>query len=214
MLTAALLFAPSEEHHGGPSPKLHTLLGMTDAELVARLQTGDDNAYTTLYRVFHPRLVAIATGYVERPIAEELAHDVLILVWERRDTWTVGDGIGIYLYTAVRNRALKHIRHARVVARLEHIPIDADETPPGMGAAATRADIQLEQHDVRRAVDAALARVSEGARTAFLLRWMHELSYPEIARIMMTTEQTVRQQVAKARRAVIPVLEQLARGGA
>jgi RNA polymerase sigma-70 factor, ECF subfamily len=210
MWTVALLAASSEEHTGGPASRMPELLGMPEHEFVARLRVGDEQAYGAMYRIFYPRLVAVATAYVDGAVAEELAQDVLALVWERRETWAVDEGIGLYLYAAVRNRALKSVRHDRVVARLEHLP-ESSDAPPGMGRRDDAADTQLERADVRGAIDAALARLSEAARTAFLLRWMHDLSYPEIARIMATSEVTVRQQVAKARRAVVPVLERLSR---
>jgi len=209
----ALLFAASEERSGGPADRLPQLFGVSEAELISRLRANDESAYTMIYDAYRPRLLAIASAYVSTAVAEELVQDLLALVWERRAEWTVERGIGIYLYASVRNRALKQLRHEGVIGRLEH-SAPAYDAPPGMGAANERADVQLERDAerdaVRAAVDGALARLSEGARTAFLLRWMHELSYPEIAQIMATSEATVRQQVAKARRAVVPVLERLA----
>jgi RNA polymerase sigma-70 factor (ECF subfamily) len=209
-LNVGMLMAAAEEHAGGPGHRVPDLLGMPEAEFIERLRAGDEAAYTTMYTTFQPRLIAIATAYVDRAIAEELTQDVLGFVWEHREEWSIERGVGVYLYATVRNRALKYLRHDRVIARLEHVP-DIAEAPPGMGGANENADVRLEREDVRAAVDAALARISDGARTAFLLRWMHELSYPEIAQVMATSEVTARQQVAKARRAVVPVLERLAR---
>lgn len=213
-MNVALLFAAAEERSGGPADRIPHLLDVPEHELVTRLRAGDDAAYAMIYDAYRPRLLAIASAYVSVAVAEELVQDLLALVWERRAEWTVERGIGIYLYASARNRALKYVRHEGVVGRLEHASA-MDDQPPGMGGAEERADVRLERDAerdaVRSAVDAALARLSEGARTAFLLRWMHELSYPEIARIMATSEVTVRQQVAKARRAVVPVLERLAR---
>jgi RNA polymerase sigma-70 factor (ECF subfamily) len=209
-LNVGMLLAAPERDVGGPSSCIPDLLGMPETEFVERLRAGDEVAYTAMYRTFQPRLVAIATAYVDRSIAEDLTQDVLGYVWEHRAEWSVERGVGVYLYATVRNRALKYLRHDRVIARLEHAPNVAD-APPGMSGASEGAEVRLEREDVRAAVDAALARVSDGARTAFLLRWMHELSYPEIAQVMATSEATVRQQVAKARRAVVPVLERLAR---
>lgn len=209
-----LIFSASEEVAGGPAPQVPYLLGMPEHEFVSRLREGDESAFTTMYRSFFPRLVAVATGYVAEAIAEDLAQDVLLYVWDNRADWKVETGVGTYLYASVRNRALNHLRHEGVVGRLERsvLPDDPSEKPPGMGDSPVASDVRLEMEDVRALVDAALARMADGPRTAFLLRWMHDLSYPEIAKIMSTSEASVRQQVARARRVVVPVLKKVAIG--
>jgi len=47
------------------------------------------------------------------------------------------------------------------------------------------------------------ALVREGARVAFTLRWVHQLSYPEIAEIMNVSEAAARKQVSRARESLL-----------
>jgi RNA polymerase sigma factor (sigma-70 family) len=51
-----------------------------------------------------------------------------------------------------------------------------------------------------------LARLPELGRTAFTLRWIHQLAYEEIAAIMEISEAAVRKQVSRTREALIAVL--------
>lgn len=205
----ALLAASSEAYRGGPRPKLPELVDGSNAELVARLRLGSEAAFDTLYRAFHPRLVAIARTYVTVERAEELAQDMLTLVWERRTQWSPDEDLGIYLYASVRNRALSLVRHDRVVDRLER-EATLSGNAVAMGQADEAADLRLEYEDVHTAIDRVLARLPEGMRTAFALRWVHELSYPEVAKIMGISEAAARKQVSRAREAVIPVLRRFA----
>jgi RNA polymerase sigma-70 factor (ECF subfamily) len=204
-----LLAAPSEARHGGPAAKLPELLNGTPAELVVRLRDGDERAFDALYRAFYPRLVAIARMYVTVARAEELAQDVLALVWERRATWPPDDDLGVYLYASVRNRARSAVRHDRVVLHFERRSVASGEVV-AMGGAAEPAESRLERADVHAAIDRALARLPDGMRTAFTLRWIHELSYTEVARIMGIQEAAARKQVSRARDAIVPVLRRFA----
>lgn len=202
---SALLAASSEHAHGGPPPKLPELLQLSNAELAARIRDGDEAAFDTLYRTFYPRLVALARGYVPVETAEELVQDVFMHTWERRTDWSPTDDIGIYLYASVRNRAISVLRHDRVVGRAEEMALETG-VALAMGNPDVGADVQLERTDLQLAVAGVLAGLPEGMRTAFTLRWIHELSYAEVARIMGISEPAARKQVSRARDAVIPVL--------
>jgi RNA polymerase sigma-70 factor (ECF subfamily) len=207
---AAMLAAPPEHEAGGPEARLPELVGLDDATLAVRLRDGDAEAFSALYRAYYARLVAIARIYTGVAVAEELVQEFLAGVWERRADWRVGDGIGVYLYAAIRNRARNYVRHEGVVGRVEQSSVMAGESP-GLGNASESPHARLEREDIRAAIESALARLPEGMRTAFELRWMHELSYPEVARIMGIAEPAARKQVSKARAVIFPVLEGLVR---
>jgi len=205
-LAYAVLCAEPDAGTGGrPSSPVTELGGVGEREVIERLRNGDVSAFELVYRVFHPRLLAIATGYVgSAAIAEELAQDTLLMVWERRDRWRAEDGLTVYLYATVRNRALKHLRHERIVGR-----VGVDATAQGVnlgGAEPTRAaDDLVERADLVDAVTRALHRLPEMQRMAFELRWIHQLSYDEVARIMEISVASARQHVSRARATLIPI---------
>jgi len=181
------------------------LLGIPEAEIIGRLRIDDERIYERLYRVFRPRLAAIAREYVSQAMADEIAHDVLTLVWERRATWPIERGLATYLYASARNRARDQIRHDGVVGRVVARGIEASETPAA-GAPPGLPDAILERSELGQAFVRALRALPDGARVAFTLRWVHQLSYPEIAEIMNVSEPAARKQVSRARETLLTQL--------
>jgi len=183
--------------------------GVSEQELIARLRTHDQTAFELIYRVFHPRLIAIAQGYVQSAaIAEELAQDTLLMVWERRMVWRDDDSFVVYAYATVRNRALKHVRHEGVVGRVAALAV-VDEESPGQSARPESADDAIARADLITAITAALGRLPELQRTAFVLRWVHHLSYEEVAAVMQLSEVAVRKHVSRARATLVPIAMRL-----
>lgn len=200
----AVLCAPSG-NDAGPAYGQHAadILGVLEQELLERLCNSDEKAFEIMYKAFHPRMVAIATAYVDQSTAEEIAQDVLLYVWERRETWAPQHGIAVYMYASTRNRALKQLRHQGVIARLEHVArAQAEERSP----ARTPYDA-VEHDDLMEKVNSAMSHLPELGRTAFMLRWVHQLGYAEISRIMGLSEVAVRKQVSRAREALIKTLK-------
>lgn len=140
-------------------------------------------------------LVRFATRLVGSHMeAEELVQDVMLKVWERRDTLAMGDELKTYLYRATRNHALNLIRRRRV-QRLWQSMMPRDEPAvepedPGDGGATERA--------VRAAIDALPAR----CREVFLLSREQGLSYPQIAEAMGISVKTVETQMGRALKAL------------
>src|SRR5258707_1659588 len=58
-----------------------------ESELLARLRTGDDDAFAAIFREHYPVLVVSATRLLaERALAEEIVQDVMLELWRRRDS--------------------------------------------------------------------------------------------------------------------------------
>lgn len=209
-LAYALLCAgPDVDGGGGRGSPLSELPGVTERELIVRLRRGDEAAFAMLYRTLHPRLVALAEGYTRSAgVAEELAQDTLLIAWDRREQWQDDDRLIVYLYATVRNRALKHLRHERVVARTEAAAEDTGHAI-GSGEPEESPADTVEREDLEAAVQRAVDRLPDMQRTAFTLRWIHQLDYDEIAAIMGITATSARKHVSRARAAMIPIVVRL-----
>lgn len=203
----ALLCSTRDDRGPTPGRLTEDVLGVSDAEVVAAIRAANEAVFERMYRAFRPRLIAIASAYVTEAIAEEIAQDVLLYVWERRDSWAPTHGVAVYLYASVRNRALKQLRHQGIAGRLERAAAaEDDEGRVASGATDPLPDVQAEHADLLARVDQALARLPELGRTAFTLRWIHQLAYDEIATIMGMSAPAVRKQVSRAREALFSVL--------
>lgn len=173
-----------------------------DAALVERLRLGEDAAFDTLFRTYFPRLVDFAAATVrERAVAEELAADVFLSVWRRRESWAPRGSIAAYLYRAVRNLAQNHVRdrHAEQVrvatAAAELSALATDAEGPGIGGLGDR---EARIAAVWRAVD----QLPETRRAVVHLRWRGNLSFEEIAILLGTSPAAVKMQLSRALKTV------------
>src|SRR5436190_24359357 len=92
-------------------------LGSQERLWAARIRAGDAAAFERAFRTYHPALHKFACRYVHSPeVAQELVHDVFATLWEERARLSV-DRLKSYLYTAVRNLAISHLRHELVERR-------------------------------------------------------------------------------------------------
>jgi RNA polymerase sigma-70 factor (ECF subfamily) len=200
-----------------PRIALDTLpLGTLDeAELVLRIRAGDESACESLYRAYRAPLWRFAYGYVRsREVAEELVQEIFLALWRNRAEAGTNGGLRAWLYAAVRNQALNHLRHERIVTRLGKRTTgsgDAGETSGAertiaMGAPAPDAHSAVEASELDEAVMRAIASLPERRRIAMTLRWKHDLPPAEIARVLQTTPEAVRVLLTRARHELVKLL--------
>lgn len=171
-----------------------------DRDLLARLRRGDEReaeaAFDAIFRGWYARLVRMAEGLVrDRAVAEELAQDVLLELWRRRETLDAEGSAGAYLFRATRNRALNHLRHLKVERR------EAAEVAPDPVRPAT-APGELEAEDMEAAVRRAMDSLTPRCREVFELSRVHNMRYSEIAETLGVSVKAVEAQMGKALRAM------------
>jgi|GEM_PF-76111 RNA polymerase sigma-70 factor (ECF subfamily) len=202
-----------------------------ESNLVPRIRSGDEAAFELLYLAHHDELWRFAYAHVRsRDVAEELVQDVFLAVWGTRATWEVNTRVRAWLYASVRHLALNYLRHERVVTRTT----GANARAPGGGAweggspasvaigqtsGSARVDattmgtppmdpqLALEAEEIDQAVVHAIAELPERRRIAMMLRWKHDMSSLEIARVLGTTPEAVRTLLSRARADLVPLLE-------
>jgi RNA polymerase sigma-70 factor, ECF subfamily len=187
---------------GHQSQRLALVLAEGEDAWVARIRSGDALAFEAMFRTYYAQLHAFARGYVhEAAGVEEVVQDVLCWIWEHRAGWTVDTSLKTYLYGAVRNRALNHSRRQRLAARWEQKAVAERLARPDT-LYAEPADARVVEDDFARALQHAIERLPARCREAYVLRWIHHLSYKDVAAQMGTSVKTVEIQIAKALKAL------------
>lgn len=160
--------------------------------LAQRIAEGDEIAFRQFFDAYHPRSVMWANHYLRSPeTAEEVAADVFVSLWRRRQSIAEVRNLQSYLYTSVRNGALDHLRRSTLPAAQ-----GADVNPH-----ASEADnpenilVDAEYYElIRRAIDSLPGR----CRQVFTLTLSDHLKQNETARRLGISVKTVEAQVAKA----------------
>ncbi len=151
-----------------------------------------------LFRAHYERLCAYGRKFVGCPdVAEDLVQDVFAHLCSKDRGSTCLLMPRRYLYTAVRNRALKHLERERVVRRSRAI-IQGGGHPPGMGRAPPNADRELEAAELVKAFDQAVDRLPPRCREAYL-HSRSGMNHAQVAAVMGTSARTVETQMARAR---------------
>jgi len=155
-------------------------------------QCHDIAAFEALFRTHYAPLCDFVYGYVRsRAVAQELVQDLFLRHWERVAT-PAGTLAASYLYTAARNRAVGHLRRERVAVAWVKSRSSAARAAPA------DADEPLREHELRDALERAVAKLPERCRLIFTLSRHRNLSNAAIARMLCISVNTVEQQMWRA----------------
>lgn len=163
-----------------------------ESELVQRLAAGDGKAFELLFKTYAQQLITFAHRFVaDLPVAENLVQDVFLKIWSNRANLKPDSNIKTYLYTAVRNQALHHLRHLKV------------ERKHAEGSAANPATEQtpqteIEAKEIEQHIQQAIAALPEKCRIIFSMNRFDHLTYSEIAEIQNISVKTVETQMGRA----------------
>lgn len=163
-------------------------------ELLVRLRRGDEAAFETIFRKWYPSLVRAAESLVRsRTVAEELVQDVMLELWKRRESLAEESSPQAYLFQATKNRALNHIRHARIER-------DGEPHATRPEAVDSNAHSLVVEEEILVAVRKAVDGLPNRCREVFELSRTHGLRYSEIAATLGISIKTVEAQMGKALR--------------
>lgn len=156
-------------------------------------RAGATASFESLFRAHYAPLCEFVNGYVRsREAAHDLVQDLFLTLWERRDRPDAPVITSAYLYMAARNRALKHLRHRRVVARWEE---RAAQAPASVHAGA---DHGVRYREAQEAAERAISELPDRCREIFLLSRRQHMSYAEIAEALDLSVKTVEVQMWRA----------------
>ena len=163
-----------------------------ERDLQRRIRSGDESAFDIVFRAHYPRLVRMAQSIVgERAPAEEIAQEVMLELWRRRESLRVEHSFGAYLIRSTRNRALNYVRHQRIVAR--EVAAATLEPPESAGTDADMLGLELQQ-----VVREAIAALPERCREVFELSRVQGMRYVEIAEVLEISVKTVEKRMGQA----------------
>ncbi|MDB4956538.1 MAG: polymerase sigma-54 factor RpoN [Myxococcales bacterium] len=190
-----------------PLVQARALAERSDEELMVAAAADARAAFAILVERHLPKVInycAKATG--DRRAAEDLAQDVFLGVWARREQFRPERAFRVFLFTVACNRCRNHARSWR--RRFRWLGVDASEDLPKAASADPSHIDELIVHERQRRVRGAVTELPVKLREAVLLRFEQDLSYAEIATIVRSNEATVRSRVFHGLRRLEMLLEQ------
>jgi RNA polymerase sigma-70 factor (ECF subfamily) len=169
--------------------------------LVVRCQTGDEAAFGELVGRYGSRIHYFLRKMVG-PSAEDVAQDVWFDVYRGVPRLADPAAFPAWLYRVARDRAYRLIRRRRPATR------SIDE------AAGVAADAEVTfAAEEAAAVHAALDELAPEHREVLVLRFLEDMGYDEIARVVGCPVGTVRSRLHYAKAALAAVIERADRHG-
>lgn len=160
------------------------------ADWVRQARAGDSEAFASLVRLHERMVLRTAVRILGRlDDAEDAAQEVFLRMHKYLHRFDETRELGPWLYRIVVNACHNLARPGPRVVPL-------DETLPASGVCVER---EVETTLQRRIVQEALASLPEKERAAIVLRDIEGLPTSEVARILGSSEGTVRSQISTGR---------------
>jgi RNA polymerase sigma-70 factor (ECF subfamily) len=182
----------------------HALSKAQQLDLAQQIRTGDTAAFDVVYKTFHAALWRFAYYYVEsREVAEDIVQDVFVGLWERRTALVIQGGLDVYLYTAVKHRALELLRHERTKRRIIH----TEGNTRVSGIAQDQQEGRQRSDEINDIIQHILLAMTPRRREILTMRWIDGFKHEEIANILGMSLSAVKMQVKRGYEQLKPLLE-------
>jgi len=163
-------------------------------QLQIRVEQSNQKAFEDLYRLFFPRLYNFAMLYVhKKEAAEEIVNDVMVKIWEKRDTINTIENLETYLFVAIRNHCLNYLQKYSHY----HVTIEPES---GLAEVISINDPakDLEWKEINLKLHLAIEQLPDQCRTVFKLIKEEGFKYKQVAEILNLSPRTVETQLFRA----------------
>jgi len=182
------------------APSMSGFEQLTDAEVMLRVQAGDDAAFDHLVEKFRRPLV----GFLYRmarshAVAEELAQEVFLRVYRSRQSYKATAKFTTWMYRIATNLAVNYARDTRG----QRGEVSLDE--PREGGAAFEvsdgeptAEQELLRRERVRAIRSHVEALPERQRLAVVMHKYQGLDYRQIAQVLKLSESATKSLLFRA----------------
>ncbi|HLI34493.1 MAG TPA: sigma-70 family RNA polymerase sigma factor [Terriglobia bacterium] len=187
----------------------------SDLELMLRVQNGDAESFELLLNRYRLPLVSYFVRMVrDRALAEDLAQEVFLRVYQARQRYQPEARFTTWLYRIATNLALNALRDRKAddAPALE----EDDEGVPRVARivdSRPTAEEQLMLSDRERLIREAIESLPEKQRVAVILHKYQEVDYRQIAKVLEVSESAVKSLLFRAYENLRTRLQPLLQGG-
>ena len=154
--------------------------------LVRQAQEGDTIAFGKVYDHFFDSVYRYAAFRLPEAVCEDLVADVFVKAWEKLHTYKVRKQIpfGAWLFRIVRYTVIDAYRRHR---EYDDVPDTLEDTD-----AFNRVEARVKKDHLLKMMRGAMDRLPSRYREVLHLSYVADLPHSEVARVMRTSEGSVR----------------------
>ncbi|MFA5687848.1 MAG: sigma-70 family RNA polymerase sigma factor [Kiritimatiellales bacterium] len=186
-----------------------------DLDLVHRSQAGDHSAYEELTRRYYKKIYGLVYSMVNnREDAEDVTQDVFVRAWKALGRFREQSGFYTWIYRIALNRTINFRKK-----RNRRQNISFDEFDPDIKLAESYREFsskgsvlrKMSLGEFQKKMNEALMKLSEKHRAVVVMHDIEGVPHAKIARILHTSEGTVRSRLFYARQQLQAELAEFAK---
>lgn len=163
-----------------------------DIQILDKLRDQPEIALKVLYEQYYNYICSVVYKMIgDSTLAEDLAQEVFVEVWKRRESLDVNLSLRGYLRRVAVNKTLNYIRSQKM---------NFEEDDAVLQVPSTENSTQkiLEAQDLQKVINDSINSLPDKCRVVFGLSRFEELSYKEISKELGISIKTVENQISKA----------------
>ncbi|WP_321347710.1 RNA polymerase sigma-70 factor [uncultured Draconibacterium sp.] len=168
--------------------------------ILKKLKSGDEGTYISLFEEYYVGLCAYSRRYVGRKdIAEDIVSETFFKIWENRKKLEITGSVKSYLFQAVANNSLNHLRKLKKEEKLEDYFSGTENENIGFKEVAENiTENSLLIKELNSRIEEAVNLLPPQQQTAFRLKRFEGKKNKEIADEMGLAVKTVEMHLSKA----------------
>nr|WP_321521161.1 RNA polymerase sigma-70 factor [uncultured Macellibacteroides sp.] len=168
----------------------------SDDNTLMNIQLVNRDAFDELFRCYYPRLISYISSILDGKIAEDIAQDVFLYVWENRKKIYFGQGFQSYLFQSGYTRAMDYLRKQHTVMDYaQNVQTDFFEVYEKLAGNEDGILEHLYSKDFYQTLHQLLDKIPEQRRNVFLLAYVDGLKSKDIAEQCNMSQRTVESHI-------------------
>ena len=203
---------PKSEYYAEPQAKSESPAAeASDQEVVSRAREGDEDAYREMVRRYGPPVFDLIYGMVgNRELAEDLAQETFVKAFRALDRHDPERKPSAWILRIANNTAIDYVRRKRPDSTRSHLTVTPGQIekrakPMRLPGDTPTASTHLRESSA--ALKRAVRRLRPQYRRCFMLRYVEQRSYDEIADLLDLPLGTVKSRLNRAKQELRRMLE-------
>jgi len=168
----------------------------SDDNTLMNIQLVNRDAFDELFSCYYPRLISYISSILDSKIAEDIAQDVFLYVWENRKKIYFGQGFQSYLFQSGYTRAMDYLRKQHTVMDYaQNVQTDFLEIYEKLARNEDSILDHLYSKDFYQTLHQLLDKIPEQRRNVFLLAYVDGLKSKDIAEQCNMSQRTVESHI-------------------
>lgn len=162
-----------------------------DSFLLSAMQSGDRKAFDMLFRKYYIPLCTYSQHFIGMEDAKEVVQDIMLWIWENRETQHIDYSFSQYIFKAVYHRSINIIVQNEVKLRAHAIYSERIQSM------LQETDV-CQLNELSKRLKEALDELPDTYREAFIMSRYKNMSYKEIAHLLGVSPKTIDYRIQQA----------------